>query len=86
MRTRPPKKTLVASLRLISEKLLNFNPNVADLHRGKTRQSVPDVAARRLGQDEAYLTYVISCPRRAQPQMVYYGASAAILSGLSLQY
>ena len=31
-------------------------PNVADLHRGKTRQSAPDVAARRLGQDEAYLT------------------------------
>ena len=32
------------------------NPNVANLLRGKTRQSVPDVAARRLGQDEAYLT------------------------------
>jgi hypothetical protein len=31
-------------------------PNVANLLRGKTRQSVPDVAARRLGEDEAYLT------------------------------
>ena len=33
-----------------------FYPNVANLLRGKTRQSVPDVAARRLGEDEAYLT------------------------------
>ncbi len=32
------------------------NPNVANLLRRKTRQSVPDVAARRLGEDEAYLT------------------------------
>ena len=32
------------------------NPNVADLLRGKTRQSAPDVAAHRLGQDEAYFT------------------------------
>jgi len=32
------------------------DPNVANLLRGKTRQSVPDVAARRLGEDEAYLT------------------------------
>ena len=31
-------------------------PNVADLHRGKTRQIALDVAAHRLGQDEAYLT------------------------------
>jgi len=31
-------------------------PNVASLLRGKTRQSVPDVAARRVGEDEAYLT------------------------------
>ncbi len=35
---------------------MRVNPNVADLHRGKTRQSATDVAARRLGQDEAYLT------------------------------
>jgi hypothetical protein len=32
------------------------NPNVAYPRRGKTRKSVPDVAARRLGQVEAYLT------------------------------
>ena len=32
------------------------NPNVADPLRGKTRQSAPDVDARRLGQDEQYLT------------------------------
>ena len=31
-------------------------PNVANLLRGKTRQSAPDVSARRLGEDEAYLT------------------------------
>ena len=31
-----------------------LNPNVADLHRGKTRQSAPDVAAHSLGQVEAY--------------------------------
>jgi hypothetical protein len=31
-------------------------PNVAYPRRGKTRQSVPDVGARRLGQDEQYLT------------------------------
>ena len=35
---------------------LGVDPNLADLHRGKTRQSDLDVAARRLGQDEAYLT------------------------------
>jgi len=37
-------------------KFYNLNPIVADLHRVKTRQSGPDVTARRLGQDEAYLT------------------------------
>ena len=31
-------------------------PNVANLHRGKTRQCASDVAAHRLGQVEAYLT------------------------------
>jgi|GEM_PF-2480383 hypothetical protein len=31
-------------------------PNVVNLLRGKTCQSVPDVAARGLGEDEAYLT------------------------------
>ena len=32
------------------------NPNVAYLRRGKTRKSASDVASRRLGQIEAYLT------------------------------
>jgi len=32
------------------------NPNVADLYRGKTRQSASDVAAHSLGQVEAYFT------------------------------
>ena len=32
------------------------SPNVAYPRQGKTRQSVPDVGARRLGQDEQYLT------------------------------
>jgi hypothetical protein len=31
-------------------------PIVANLLREKTRQSVPDVAMRRIGEDEAYLT------------------------------
>ena len=34
----------------------NINPNVAYPRRGKTRQSEPNVGARRLGQDEQYLT------------------------------
>ena len=33
-----------------------INPNVADLYRGKTRQSAPDVAAHSLCQVEAYFT------------------------------
>ena len=33
-----------------------MNPNVAYSRRGKTRQSVSNVGARRLGQDEQYLT------------------------------
>jgi hypothetical protein len=33
-----------------------MNPNAADLLRGKPRQSAPDVAAHRLGQDEAHFT------------------------------
>ena len=34
----------------------SLNPNVAYPRREKTRQSVPNVAAHRLGQDEQYLT------------------------------
>ena len=33
-----------------------LNPNVAYLYRGKTRKSVSDVVAHRLGQIEAYFT------------------------------
>jgi len=33
-----------------------FYPDVAYPRRGKTLQSAPDVGARRLGQDEQYLT------------------------------
>ena len=36
--------------------MLNVYPNVADPLRGKTRQRAPDANARRLGQDEQYLT------------------------------
>ncbi len=36
--------------------LLTLYPNVADLYRGKTRQSASDVAAHSLGQVEAYFT------------------------------
>jgi hypothetical protein len=32
------------------------NPNVANLHRGKTRQGASDVASRSLWQVEAYFT------------------------------
>jgi hypothetical protein len=37
-------------------KIVGVNPNVAYPRRGKTRQSAPNVGARRLGQDEQYLT------------------------------
>ena len=67
--------------------LFCFYPNVANLLRGKTRQSVPDVAARRFGEDEAYFTpYVISCPRRARSQIACYHASAAVFTGVGLQH
>jgi hypothetical protein len=36
--------------------IVSLSLNVANLLRGKTRQGVPDVAARRFGEDEAYLT------------------------------
>ena len=44
----------------------SINRNVANLLRGKTRQSVPDVAGHGLGEDEAYLTYVISFPKHGR--------------------
>jgi hypothetical protein len=40
-----------------AKSLLRFlYPNVANLHRGKTRRGASDVASRSLGQVEAYLT------------------------------
>ena len=48
------------------------------VRQGKTRKSAPDVAAHRLGQDEAYLT-VREVLFLAQPQMACYRASAAVL-------
>jgi hypothetical protein len=62
-----------------------IDPHVANLHRGKTRQNVPDVAARRLGQDEAYLT-VRDILFRARSQMARYHASAAVFTGVGLQH
>ncbi len=41
---------------ILEENVRNLNPDVANLCRGKTRQGAPDVASRRLGQVEAYLT------------------------------
>jgi hypothetical protein len=61
------------------------NPNVADLLRGKTRQSAPDVAARRFGEDEVYLT-VRDILFRARSQIARHHASAAILTGVGLQH
>lgn len=52
---------------------------------GKTRQSAPNVSARRLGQDEQYLT-VREILFRARSQMVRYHASAAIFTGLGMQH
>ena len=52
---------------------------------GKTRQSAPNVGARRLGRDEQYLTVrEILC--QARPQMERYHASAAIFTGLGMQH
>ena len=62
-----------------------INPNVAYPRRGKTRQSLPDVGARRLGQDEQYLT-VREILFRVRSQMVRYHASAVIFTGLGMQY
>jgi hypothetical protein len=63
----------------------SLNPDVAYKCRGKTRQSVSDVAAHRLGQVEAYLT-VREVLFRAQPQMACYRASAAIFTGVGVQH
>jgi hypothetical protein len=52
---------------------------------GKTRQSAPSVGARRLGQDQQYLT-VREILFRARSQMARYHASAAIFTGLGMQH
>ncbi len=49
------------------------------------RQSAPNVSARRLGQDEQYLI-VREILFRARSQMARYHASAAIFTGLGMQY
>ena len=55
----------------------------AEEKRARVRQMVLRTDSDRMKRTRPY---VISCPRRAQPQMVCYGASAAILSGLGLQH
>jgi hypothetical protein len=67
-----------------AERTRTLYPNVACPRRGKTRQSVPDVGARRLGQDEQYFT-VREILFQARSQMAYYHASAAIFTGLGMQ-
>jgi hypothetical protein len=63
-----------------------INPNVAEPYRGKTRQSAPNVGARRLGQDEQYLPgYFMNCCRETA-QMARYHASAAVFTGLGMQH
>ena len=61
------------------------DPNVADLNRGKTRQSASGVGAHNLGQDEAYLTVrEILFRARSSRQKRDYGASEAILACFDL--
>jgi len=62
----------------------SVHPSVAKLRRVKTRKSASDVAARRLGQDEAYLT-VREILLLARAQMACTGASVAVLAGAGLQ-
>jgi len=51
------KKTYVDGKRqTVNSKRFRLNPNVANLHRGKPRQGLSDVASRSLGQVEAYFT------------------------------
>jgi len=63
----------------------SVHPNVANPRQGKTCKRAPDVAARRLGQDKAYLT-VREILSLAQPQMMSYRASAAVFAGVGLQH
>jgi hypothetical protein len=60
--SRPAKRissgmTVSANCDIVSKGRTGFcgvNPNVAYPRQGKTRQSAPNVSARRLGQDEQY--------------------------------
>jgi len=42
----------------------------------------------RTGSDRSRRTwpYVMSCPRRAQPQMMCYSVSAAVFTGVGMQH
>ena len=62
---------------------MSLNPNVAYPLRGKTRQSAPDVAARTIGQDEAYLTVreVLSEPSTAADGLLWRERSDFVRCG-----
>jgi hypothetical protein len=64
-----------------------IKPDVAEPFRGKTRKSASDVAARRLGQVEAYLT-VRQVLFRVQPSRHGrdYRASAKVFAGFGRQH
>ena len=63
----------------------HFYPNVANLHRGKTRQGALDVASRSLGQVEAYLTVREILAEASKGTDGVPGASLSILAGSGLQ-
>jgi hypothetical protein len=75
-------------MRRENEHSLAVNPNVATYVEEKRARvhSRRGGTAHRLGQVEAYLTYLESCPRRAQPQMACNSASAAVFAGEGMQY
>ncbi len=77
-----------AEWRSLNAHLSKIYPNVADPRREKTRQSYPDVIARRLGQDEQYLTVreIVSEPSTGVPLKRDYHASEAIFAGVGLQH
>ena len=50
----PRRRRAIGGVR--NDKIGCLDPNVANLHRGKTRQGASDVVSRSLGQIEAYLT------------------------------
>jgi hypothetical protein len=95
-KARPDKISLRASfttfyLQICNKEIKTFwwdarvYPKVAYPRREKTRQSAPNEGARRLRQDEQYLT-VREILFRARSQMARYHASAAIFTGLGMQH